>query len=91
MTVEIPDVPVGGVKRDVASNRVDNSELVAAIRAHRQAVGVAYGIGSFKAQSEANRILWELVSDDAMWPEVEPDGDGVEAGLVRPAMMEDTE
>ena len=91
MTVEIPDVPVGGVKRDVASNRVDNSELVAAIRAHRQAVGVSYGIGSFRAQAEANRVLWELVSDDAMWPEVEVEPDGTEGGLVRPAMMEDTE
>ena len=89
--VEIPSSVVGDWGREWEADVERLNELVAAIRAHRQAVGVSYGIGSFKAQSEANRILWELVSDDAMWPEVEVEPDGTEGGLVRPAMMEDTE
>ena len=89
--VEIPSRVVGDWGREWDADVARLNELVEAIRAHRQAVGVAYGIGSFKAQSEANRVLWALVSDDAAWPEVEDAGDGAEGGLVRPAMMEDTE
>jgi hypothetical protein len=38
--------------------------LEAAIRQHRQQIGEAYGIGSFRAQHAANMRLWEHVRSE---------------------------
>ena len=68
------------------------AELEAAIRAHRLAVGEAYGVGSFRAQHSANSTLWALVADEPTrftgdWELPESGLD--EAGLARPAHLED--
>lgn len=66
--------------------------LVAAIRAHRLAVGEAYGVGSFRAQHAANVALWALVAEEPTrftgdWDL--PVSGLDEAGLARPAHLED--
>lgn len=66
--------------------------LVAAIRAHRLAVGQAYGMGSFKAQHAANVALWSVVAEDPtmFMGDWELPVSGLdEAGLARPAHLED--
>lgn len=67
-------------------------ELVAAIRAHRLAVGEAYGVGSFRAQHAANVALWSVVAEDPTMftGDWELPVSGLdEAGLARPAHLED--
>ncbi len=91
------EVPVA-VLKDIRDAWDDDTERVrvleAAIVAHRQAVGEAYGIGSFRAQAAANRALWALVEVEPTmftgdWELPESGLD--EAGLARPAHLEDDE
>ena len=89
--VEIPSSVVGDWGREWGDDVERLRTLEAAIRAHRQAVGVSYGIGSFKAQATANRALWALVEDEGTmftgdWELPESGLD--EAGLARPAHLE---
>lgn len=66
--------------------------LEAAIKRHRQQVGQAYGIGSFKTQHAANMELWEHVRSGFGTASTENADEPVaDAGLARPAMMEDDE
>lgn len=89
--VEVPVEMLKGIRDAWDEDAERATVLEAAIVAHRQAIGVAYGIGSFKAQAAANRALWALVADgtaDVTDDEPTPE---VEDGLVRPAMLEDNE
>ena len=92
--VEIPTAVLGDWS-DAWGDTDDRLRVLeAAIRAHRQATGVAYGIGSFRAQAAANRALWALVEVEATmftgdWELPESGLD--EAGLARPAHLEDDE
>jgi len=68
--------------------------LEAAVRDHRLAVGEGYHNGSVRAQHAANVALWALVADEpAMFTgEWELPESGLdEAGLARPAHLEDEE
>jgi hypothetical protein len=65
--------------------------LEAAILHHRMAVGQAYGIGSFKTQHAANVELWAHVRSAFVTASTKNDESADEAGLARPAMMEDDE
>lgn len=71
---------------------VADEELVEAIRAHRLAVGEAYGVGSFRAQHAANVALWSLVAEEPtrFTGDWDLPASGLdEAELARPAHLED--
>ena len=68
------------------------AELEAAIQHHRQQVGEAYGIGSYKRLHAVNMELWEHVGSVFGTAGTENADEPIaEAGLARPAMMEDDE
>jgi len=64
--------------------------LETAVQKHRQQVGVAYGIGSFKTQHAANMELWEHVKQQSLLTKVAKKIK-TGTGIARPAMMEETE
>lgn len=61
-----------------------------AVCQHRQQIGVAYGVGSFKTQHAANIALWKLVKPNSLLTAAVDKVKKV-TGLARPAMMEETE
>jgi hypothetical protein len=64
--------------------------LETAVQEHRQQIGVAYGIGSFKAQHAANMELWDHVKKESLLTKVAKKI-RTAIGIPRPAMMEETE
>ena len=92
--VEIPVEVLGDWSEEWGDTAERLRMLETAIVEHRHSVGAAYGVGAFKAQAAANRALWALVEVEPTMFTGEwelPESGLDEAGLARPAHLEDDE